>query len=260
LVLAGSAFSLGGCVSGLEKFYRAAPGSEQLIGSPVTDPPPAMPKVYSYSSSPQADMKRLAEDGFFLIGTSSLYGPANQVHESQVVDQGRKVGASVILMSSQYVDTIPGSVNAPGTVNAYGTGGYETGNFSSTSTTTTPANPSTYDLPHVIPRDQFFASYWGKQDPGKMRIGLRYTSLPDPMRRQLERNNGVYVAIVVRGTPASRSNILEGDVITKINGEDVVDYPGFDSQLSKFAGQAVILEVFREGQARDIPVTLNTGR
>lgn len=68
-----------------------------------------------------------------------------------MLEQGKKVGAALILIRSKYRDTLSGtlpytvpnppqvaSVNTTGTANVYGTGGYATGNYNSTSTVTMP--------------------------------------------------------------------------------------------------------------------------
>jgi hypothetical protein len=59
-------------------------------GSSFMAPIPATPSLYSHSNDVQADAKRMAENGFILIGTSSFSGAANKVHESQAFEQAKK--------------------------------------------------------------------------------------------------------------------------------------------------------------------------
>jgi len=66
------------------------------------------------------------------------------------------------------------------------------------------------------------------------------------------------VPIVIRGTPAFSANVLEGDVIVKINGADVIDPKGFTDQLTRFAGQPVELSIIRGSEPLVIRVTLNS--
>lgn len=258
---------LTGCaVNGFEKYYNPSPIAETIASNPwMVDKPPAVPKVYTYSDDPKADMKRLAEDGYLAIGSSSFYGPPKMGTKAQLIEQGKKVGAAVILVHSKYHDTVTGTVpytvanppqvatvNTSGTVNTFSGGG-----ANSTSTVTMPGGPTTYNIPYSVTRNDYVASYWVARDPHKMRLGTNTVPLPDDVRTRLQRNTGVYVPIVVRGTPAFNSNVLEGDVIVGINGADVSDPKGFTDQLTQYAGQTVKLSIIRGSEPVSISVKLN---
>jgi hypothetical protein len=217
---------LSGCANGFEKYYHPAPAAALALAAPTLAPPPPKPAVYTYSANVQADAKRLAEDGYAFIGESSFYGPANRSNQEQAVAQGKKVGAAVVLFKSEYMDTRSGvvpymvanpavvsTVNTSGTV--YGNGGSAT--YSGTGTVTTPGGYSTYAIPYSVDRNAFYASYWANRDPNKVHLGLYYRPLDDELRHKLERNTGVQVAVVIRGTPAFNANVLEGDVLLKLN-------------------------------------------
>jgi hypothetical protein len=264
------AASILGCASGFEKFYTPDPNAQAILSSPTTLPPPKTPQLYLHSNDVQADAKRLREDGYVYIGGSSFYGPANRSNQSQAIEQGKKVGAAAVLFKSDYMDTQSGvvpytvanpptvsTVNTAGTINAYGSGGYATGNYNSTGTITTPGGYSTYAIPYSVNRNTFFASYWAQLDTNKIHLGVFPAPLSDEQRRELERNTGVVIAIVVRNTPAFRANILEGDMVLKLNGTDVIDPKSFLADLNQMAGQSVTLDVIRGGQPRSIKVTLN---
>ena len=261
---------LSGCASGFEKFYTPAPNAQATLTSPLMLPAPKTPQLYLHSNDVQADAKRLREDGYIYIGSSSFYGPANRSNQSQALEQGKKVGAAIVLFKTEYMDTQSGvvpytvanppivsTVNTSGTVNSYGSNGYASGTYNSTGTITTPGGYSTYAIPYSVNRNTFFASYWVKEDVSKLHLGVNSEPLSDAMRRKLERNTGVIIAIVVHGTPAFRANILEGDVVLKLNGTDVVDVAGFQSQLAQLAGQTVKLDILRGDQPRSLSVTLN---
>lgn len=262
--------TLAGCVNGFEKYYAPVPNAEKIVSSPYLEKPPAQPKLYAYSADVKVDNKNMLENGFLAIGTSSFYGPANRASASQAIAEGKRVGAAVVLVRSTYKDTLSAvvpytvanptqyaTVNTTGTVNSYGSGGYATGNYNSTSTVAMPGGYSTYNIPYNVSRNDFFASYWVKQDVDKMRLGIRYVPLPDEIRKQLQRNTGVLIPIVVRGTPAFRANILEGDVLLKVNGEEVIDPPGLDRQLTRLAGQMAELSIIRGSDPLTIKVKLN---
>lgn len=272
IILAIFALLLTGCaVNGFEKYYTPQPGADKILSNPSVEMAPAVPKVYAHSSDINADAKRMAEDGYVLIGTSSFFGPSKTGTQSQAIEQGKKVGAAVILVKSTYKDTLTGTlpytvpnapqvatVNSSGTVNSYGSGGYANGTYSGTSTVTMPGGSTTYNIPYAIARSDFFASYWVATDTSKLRLGVWPTvNLPDDVRDRLKRNTGAYVSIVIHGTPAFRANVLEGDVILKINDLDVVDGKGFLDQLTQLAGQTVTLGIVRGTEAVTIKVTLN---
>jgi len=182
------------------------------------------------------------------------------------VVQGKIVGASVVLYKSNYKDTrsgvVPYTVANPNVVstvnttgNVYGSGGYA--NYNATSTVTTPGGTSTYAIPYSVDRNDFFASYWAKRDPNKIHLGLNYAPLNDAQRHKLERNTGVQVAIVVRGTPAFKANFLEGDILLRLNGQDIIDVPTLSADLNRLAGENVTFNLLRGDEARIISVTLN---
>ena len=259
-----------GCASGFEKFYTPVPNADAILKLPSVLPPPAIPQLFPHSNDVQADAKRLNEDGYVYIGSSSFYGPANKSNQSQAIAQGKKVGAAIVLFKTDYMDTQSGvvpytvanpsvvsTVNTSGTVNTYGSGGYGTGSYNSTGTITTPGGYSTYAIPYSVSRNTFSASYWVKENVSKLHLGVVGAPVSDDLRRKLERNTGVLIAIVMRGTPAFLANILEGDVVLKVNGTDVVDEPSFNARLGQLGGQTVTLDILRGDQPRSITVRLN---
>jgi hypothetical protein len=99
-----------GCASGFAKFYTPDPNAQAILKSPITLPPPKTPQVFAHSSDIKVDAKRMAEDGYLYIGSSSFYGPANRSNRSQAIAQGEKVGAAVVLFKTDYMDTLNGVV------------------------------------------------------------------------------------------------------------------------------------------------------
>jgi len=260
-----------GChTNGFEKYYSPLPGSETTKNSPWIEHSTAEPKVYTYSEDPKSDNLRAAEDGYIMVGSSSFYGPTKNMTKAQLRDEAKRVGASLVLVHSQYKDTLSGVVpwtvqnppqvstfNTTGTLSAYGTGGYSTGTYSGQSTMTSPGGSTTYAIPYSVSRNDVVATFWVRQDPSKIRLGVNTVPLPEDMRTKLQRNTGVVAAAVIRGTPAFNANILRGDVILKIGGENVIDPRGFSEQLTKFEGQTVNIELLRGETTKTIAVTLH---
>lgn len=261
-----------GCaVNGFEKFYMPLPGSETIHSQPWIEPATGEPEVYAYSNNPQADVLRAEEEGYLQIGTAAFYGPPATMTKAELFAQAERLGAALVLIHSQYKDTISGvvpwsvpnppqvsTVSSNGTVSSYGSGGYATGTYSGESTITTPGGTTTYAIPYSISRNDMVATFWVRQDVSKVRLGAYVQELPDALREKLQRNTGVVVAFVVRDTPAFDANILRDDVILKIGGEDVIDPQGFKSQVAELQGQTVKIELLRRDTPKVVTVTLRT--
>ena len=88
-------------------------------------------------------------------------------------------------------------------------------------------------------------------------LGLSPQPIPPEIRQTLERNTGVFVWAVNDGSPAFNANILEGDVILKMNGEEVMSPPDYMEKCRRLAGQKIEIEIWRNGRLKTIPVQLN---
>jgi hypothetical protein len=258
-----------GCApNGFEKFYQPS----RLAPNVHLEPFSGEPVIYTYSENPKADILHAEENGYLQIGIASFYGPDRIMTRDQLVAQAKRVGAAMVLVHSQYKDTLSGvvpytvanpmqvsTVNTTGTVNANGPGGNVTGSYSGQSTVMTPGGTTTYAMPYSVSRNDTVATFWARQDPRSIRLGVMYASLPDDLRAKLQRNTGVVATGISKGSPAFAANILKGDVILKIGGEDVIDREGFAEQLRRFAGQGVDLSILRGDTTKTIHVTLNQG-
>jgi serine protease Do len=70
-------------------------------------------------------------------------------------------------------------------------------------------------------------------------------------------SGGAAIANVEAGTPADKAGLKTGDVITALNGENVADMAQLRLRIASFApGTTVHLRAYRDGQARDVAVTL----
>lgn len=72
---------------------------------------------------------------------------------------------------------------------------------------------------------------------------------------------GAYVSGVVPGSAAEAAGIVEGDIITKVNGEAVSEAPdGLAGIISKFkVGDKITLEIWRNGETLTLEATLSSG-
>lgn len=107
----------------------------------------------------------------------------------------------------------------------------------------------------TVVRFQYVAGFFRKIRPPI--FGIIGIPLPSEIRQQLERNTGVFVWVVANDSPAFNANILEGDVILKMNGEDVMSVADLTKKNVMFAGQKIDVEIWRNGQFKTISVQLN---
>jgi hypothetical protein len=258
-----------GCATtpnGFSQFYQ------DRAGAGITNLPSysGSTKIIAQSTDPTNDIKELYRNGYALIGFSAFEGSPQT--QDMLVSQAKKIGADVVLYSSVYLGSQQAAVpflqyhpgqtyttTSSGTVNAnaWGSGGYAygTGNYYGNSTTTSPGTFSTQVVPVTVQRYQYQAGFFRKMKPAI--FGVLPQPLPSEIRQQLQRNTGLFVWIVQSGSPAFYANILEGDVILKMNGEDVLSLPDLIEKNAKFAGQKVDVEVWRNGEFKTISVQLN---
>jgi serine protease Do len=259
---------LTGCVTapnGFSQFYL------DRAGTAITNALPYSGNTQIFTTSSESnDVKELFRNGYALIGVSAFQGPPQA--RNALMSQAKKVGADVVLYASVYlgsqqaevpiVQYHPGqtyTTTSSGTANAnaWGDGGYAygTGNYYGTSTTTSPGTFDTQTVPVTVQRYQYEAGFFRETKPPI--LGTITIPLPSEIRQLLERNTGVLVWIVRNDTPAFNANILEGDVILKMNGEDVSSVSDYTRKCFSFAGRKVDIEIWRNGQSKTIPVQLN---
>lgn len=91
----------------------------------------------------------------------------------------------------------------------------------------------------------------------KFGLGAYFMDLSPENRIKLERNKGVQITLVVKGTPAFNENVLVGDVILKMNEQEVVDSRDFRDKLIAHSGEAVSFGICRNGAMKTVSVRLN---
>ena len=73
----------------------------------------------------------------------------------------------------------------------------------------------------------------------------------------LKEQQGALVASVVPGSPADRAGVETGDVIVRMNGEDLDDFKDLPKLVAKAeAGSEATLEVRRQGKTRELEVEI----
>lgn len=260
-------FLTGCATSGYQQFYRPF-----VEASTVPDVEPLkveqIPQVFS-SDNFERDVRALRAKNYIPIGQSSFNGRFED--QKNAIAQAKRVGATLVLISSKYTDTqtvssaliLPDNKTTYHSGSAYGSssytnnyGGYGTANsnayYSGTSTTY-----GSQVVPYTTQQRRFDqnAVYLVKTNP-KMRFGIILNDLSQEMRTQLQRNTGALAYVVVEKTPAFYSNVMQGDIIIAVDGAVVRDSKSAQELMTQVPQSAVSSEliIIRNGEEKIITV------
>jgi len=263
LILSLILIALSGCVANPYKTYYT-----DLIGYDVSklstvEQYSGDPKVFSGSSDADNDVFSMRENGYFLIGHSIFN--VGSVSKNDVVKQGKEIYAETIIVYSEYTGTQTGMVpltlpttqtyntNFSGSSYALGVGTIQ---HTGTARTTTSGMSTTY-IPYSVNRSDYLALYFVKLKPTV--IGIHENTIPTEVRKEIGTNKGVYVEIVILGSPAFNSDIIIGDVIFKIGDLDTFDIKSYTKAIREYRGKTVEVSLYRKDKILKKNVTLNQG-
>lgn len=237
----------------------------------LTTPPPE-PLVYS-GTIPLQDSNAMLENGFGLLGWSSFNGaPVNQ---DLAVQQARYLRADAVVVYSTYTHTLSGAMPltlpevktvtshgsgfASGSGTAFGPGGMVnysgSANTFGSSQTTIYGSRTTY-MPYNVNRYDYHASFWLKNT--NIVFGAVLGDLTPEERKSTGSNHGVAIRVVIRNTPAFEADLLEGDIIKKVNDTDITGPTPWNTMLSENLGKAVVVTIIRDGKEEKKTVTLRS--
>jgi hypothetical protein len=214
---------------------------------------PSDEKIEVFSSNDlERDVRSLMRKGYAVIGSSSFNGAENSGKKSNLLSQAETIGAHVVLISSEYTNTISGAVplvvpnnstsHSSGTATAYGSGGSATAYGSSTTTT---YGSETVMLPTQTRRYDFQAVYLARV---RSRAGIIVTPLDDEARRRLQSNKGVVVDLVVEGTPAFLADVIPGDILLSVGDVAIYSRETYVQALDKYQGSTPDFTIVRGDQ------------
>lgn len=92
-----------------------------------------------------------------------------------------------------------------------------------------------------------------------VRLGVGFVMLDETGAEQygVEQTEGAYITQVVEASPAGAAGLLEGDVVTEVDGEALtVDFNLREAIADNQPGDVVTLTVVRDGESQEIAVTL----
>lgn len=246
LVLLSTAFTFSGCTNSYSQYYTDLTGGQNILENPKVIQPTEEPKLI-YGTNREIDEKTMMEDGYLPLGFSSFI--ASEINKNDALKHAKKIHASTVIIYYRYAGTVSGvmPINMPSTQTSYHSGSiYGAGGYANYSGTSTTYGTTTTYMPYNISHYDFYASFWIKTKP--MRLGVHWRDLTEELRQKLGSNKGVYVLAVVKGSPAFDSDILSGDVLRRMNGQEIIDCNHLQRLLDIVSEPAIELEIIRNGE------------
>lgn len=213
---------------------------------------PCEPRVYQYSSDRTSDEYSLHENGYEMIGYSSFNGPT--VDNGEIITQAKAINAQVAMVASRYTGTTSGSIPFTTYTQQQSTSRV-TGDINATIRTTGPSVANTTYIPYSVQRYDYLITFWTQSKMPS--LGVRWSDLPVALRQQLERNKGLLVQLVRKGSPAFDGGVIPGDVLIGVNDTEISSSQDATELLSRLAGTEVTLNIIRSGRTVDVVVKLN---
>ena len=210
------------------------------------------------SANLDRDVRAALEEGYIAIG-ESLFNGSIEDYENAVI-QAESIGSSLVVVSRKFASekTINTSMIVPTTTTTYHSGSvYSSGSIGSYNGTSTSYGSQVIPMSSTQYRYDQTAIFLAKPLV-KPKIGLYMRDLNEQDKSRSGANVGVLVDIVVKGAPAYEANLVSGDVILSISGEEVVDKRRAIDVINKLPSYTEIpLVISRAGAKKKIMLTTN---
>lgn len=210
------------------------------------------PKIF-YSSDIESDIYLLFSNYYHIVGHSGWNGPAKGDDlKNETTAKCKELGAKIALYTWNYTNTRNGTYSIPYT-NYHS---YTDSNGFMHSYTTTTYSTNSYSIDRYDYDVYFFVPYgsWFIQKP---KLGVVTRNLDSSDRMNLHRNTGAYISVVYENSPAFYVNLTKGDIITEINGKNILnsdDY--YATAKNENAGDVLHIVYFRNGEEHQVDVTI----
>lgn len=228
------------------------------------------PQLYQ-SNNMEEDGTKIISKGYVPFAYSSFNGPFENIENAK--KQAKTVGAHIVLVKSDYTDTanVSRALVMPDNRTTYSSGNinmntnYNNNRYGYTGNSNTYGNyygsSTTYGT-QVVPystsirRYNQEAVYFIKIDISKYPLGTIKSEEITREERIKIGTNGIKVKYILNNSPAYNSDLLIGDIIVKIDGEEIKNLAQSGEVMKKYdnyKGKS-ILTVYRDGNFKEIVV------
>ena len=244
-----------GCATNpYQEYYTDNTRGRDLLASSYIVPPSPQPQLFR-GTDQNEDAQKMLEDGYFLIGFSQFN--ARAVSNAYALAFAKKVHAAEVLVYSRYTHTVTEMVptitpvsKTIETVHERSRSWDDRGRgpmASPSVTTTTITEFDTTYVPTAVDQYDYFATYWIKGRPSI--VGIRPRNLSADERQRLGTNKGLVVLAVVTGSPAFKADIFKGDIVQRVDDQDIVDVHSFyHTIVPPLQGKTALFTILRDGQ------------
>lgn len=247
--------ALAGCASnGYRQFYQAhatAPAASAAVLLAGAD----RPRLQRVAADQYADtVQKYRSQGYALLGTAAFNG--REEKPERALAQAKEIGATRVVLSSRYTGTRTDVMSVPmltsdvaytqGVATVNGRAVPYSGSHSVHGTVIVPMAVQVQLYDHVA---AFLAKL--REVP---KSGLALAGLTAAQRKAYERNSGAVVEVVYEDSPAFRADVLEGDLVTAVDGRAVRTPEEAQAALAaaQQRGGNARLQILRDGRAREL--------
>lgn len=205
------------------------------------------------------DVRQYREHNYIVVGESAFNG--FQESENRAKKQAKEVGATHVVVSSEYTDTQ--AFLDYDYQNVYRTvyvDKVRRVNGKRVRYTEAVTVRDTVTVPYTRYNDNFnqWAVYMVKSNR-MHKLGLIMRDFSPEERAGLGRNSGAYIDVVLDNSPAFVADIFAGDALIAINGDKVNNATAAKVMIDDLSldGQTIILSVLKNGEQKDITFEFN---
>ena len=198
-------------------------------------------------SNIKQDEENLYSNRYIKVGASSFNGA--DVDTNDALEYAKEINADLVMLYVTYTNTINTMtpIMSPNFTNINTTYYNNYGGYLGNSQSTIQGTSTTY-VPTSIHRYDYLATYW-KKNNNKYKIGIIFDNLPQEVKQKYKTNKGIIVVVVVNDTPAFKNDILQGDVIIKINGKTIYNKETAQEIMDNLQNKTkIVLTIIRDGK------------
>lgn len=200
------------------------------------------------------DIRKYQQQGFLPIGRSEFYANRYQ-DKSDIKKQAEVIGAQLVLVLREDLgsSTYSMPVTTPtmeystsnSNYNVYNNTNTNIGRIQGQSNTISHGSKTNY-IPVTVNHGKYTAFFLAKF---KTSTGIIPRELSDTDRQLLGQNSGIIVDTIVNASPAYYQNIIENDVVLKINGKSIFGVNGFIGLINdNLSNGKLRLDILRQGK------------